>query len=105
MANKNNNISTQMVLLPMGMDDFKKVIGDVFDSRMKELSVLKKTIVNEVALYTRYEVLHIFGISPPTLRKWTKEKIVPKPIRKGRLLYFLKKEIDDLLIKKNNEKG
>jgi predicted DNA-binding transcriptional regulator AlpA len=104
MANTNNNINTQIVLFPMGMNDFKKVIGDVFDSRIEKLSVVKETRVKEVALYTRNEVLDLFSISAPTLRTWTKKMIVPKPIRKGRLLYFLKNEIDNILIKRNNEK-
>ena len=95
MSKNINNINNQIVLIPMGMNDFKKVIGDVFDSRMKKLSGVKDPVVNKIALYTRSEVLDIFGISPPTLRRWTRKKIVPKPIRRGRLLYFLKKEIDD----------
>lgn len=94
-----------------------KTTSNPFDSLSDEISDLKKELqqletrkINNSSnqskletLLTLVEVLKIFHVTRPTLRRWEKNKIIT-PIRVGRRLLF--KESDILILTSfKNEKG
>ncbi len=87
-----------------------EVLSDEISDLKKELQQFEKTKINEFSvqskletLLTLVEVLKIFHITRPTLRRWEQNKIVT-PIRVGRRLLFKESDILKLTCHKN-EKG
>lgn len=53
-------------------------------------------------LLTRQEVADVFDVSFVTLHNWVKHGLLPKPIKKGKMVYFLRKEIIESIKSRNN---
>lgn len=56
-------------------------------------------IKKEMELLSRKAVAKTFGISLVTLNKWKKLGLLPKPIKQGGKVLFIKSEIEDLILK------
>jgi predicted DNA-binding transcriptional regulator AlpA len=78
-------------------------LKDIIDERLSSFqnnknlkeSNSKVDIVPE--LLTRQEVADKFRVSFVTLHNWVKHGVLPKPIKKGKMVYFLRKEIVESL--------
>lgn len=57
---------------------------------------LLKTENEKDELVTRKQVLQKFAIAPSTLYEWIKSGYLPQPIKRGRRVYFLKKQINQI---------
>lgn len=80
-----------LILTAIDKDEFRKWIEQTI------VDTIKKTVPTDkqedVELLTRQEVADIYKVSLVTIRQWEKDNIIPKPIRKGSRVYFLKSEI------------
>lgn len=53
-------------------------------------------------LISRLDVAKVFGISLVTLAKWARLKILPKPIKKGGRVFYLRSQINQCLVPKKD---
>lgn len=83
-------------------DELKEIINESLKRFLKKSdenpSTDKTNLIPE--LLTRQQVADQFGVSFVTLHNWVKHGVLPKPIKKGKMVYFLKKEIIESLQKK-----
>ena len=88
----------EMVLIPYNQLEelFNNSLAIAFEKNKPN----QVTIDNNIELYTRKEVLALFHITSATLRAWVKNGILPASITKGRRVYFIKREIDEVLRKR-----
>ena len=76
-----------------------KYFAKYFNNGLLKLN--PNTIREEEELLSRKDVAKIYGVSFVTLRDWEINGIIPKPIRKGSRVYWLKSEImNDMKSKK-----
>jgi len=90
------------VLISVEINELKSFIKDAVASSMKEEQISLIQSSTDPKLLSREEVMELFGITAPTIREWSKKGILPKPIRRGRRVYFLKDEIYKVLKDRKN---
>ena len=90
------------VLISVEINELKSFIKDAVASSMKEEQISLIQSSKDPKLLSREEVMELFDITAPTIREWSKKGILPKPIRRGRRVYFLKNEIYKVLKDRTN---
>lgn len=89
-------MQTKSIFTNWGKEELKALFKESVSETIKEqLSLLlkKKDNGDEQELLTRKQVADIYCISFVTLREWERNKIIPKPIRKGARVYWRKSDI------------
>ena len=90
------------------MNERKKLLVELTEEDLKNLIV--ETLTNDSFkkepeskpdpvddLIPRTEVAKLFGISLVTLAKWARLKILPKPIKKGGRVFYLRSQINNCI--------
>ena len=96
-------MENKLIFISVEIDELKSLIKNAVASSIKEERSIAMKIKKDPVLLSRKKVMTIFQISAVTLRKWTKDGLIPKPIRKGRRIYFLKEDIYKMINNKINE--
>ena len=91
------------VVISFEIEEFKSILNDAITSSIKENKLNYNRVRKDPELFSRKEALVLFGITAPTLRDWVKKGTLPKPIRKGRRIYFIKEEIYQVLNNRRSE--
>ena len=99
MVNKNNN---KVILISIEKEELSELVEQAVKLVVESDTRVDDNLETIPKLISRDEILVLFGITAPTLREWTKKGILPKPIRKGRRVYFLKDEIYKVLNDRKN---
>jgi excisionase family DNA binding protein len=81
------------------VDDFKKIISDVIDEKLKILPITAKEEKSD--LLSREEVAKMLKISLPTLNDWSKKGLVQSYRIGNRVLYKLHEILDSIKQVKN----
>jgi len=94
---------SRTILITMDIQDFEQVIENAVHSSISKIQNIKdQDSATSLNLMKRKDVMDLFGVTSVTIRKWTKNGQLPKPIRKGRLLFYNKDEV--LQVFKNNKR-
>lgn len=84
-------------------EDLKKLIHEAVDKTIND-SLIKLNLIRDVRseeeLLSRKEVATIYDVSYVTLRDWEQQGVIPKPIRRGSRVYWLRSDIMNDLSKK-----
>ncbi|NUM51280.1 MAG: helix-turn-helix domain-containing protein [Flavobacteriales bacterium] len=89
-------------LFELTEEDFKNLIADFFKKyQYQSTTVLPVDLMND--LIPRKDVANLFGISLVTLAKWARNKILPKPIKKGGRVYYLRSQINQVIKPSENK--
>ncbi|OGS70997.1 MAG: hypothetical protein A3F91_11260 [Flavobacteria bacterium RIFCSPLOWO2_12_FULL_35_11] len=83
----------KITLAQFELSDFRKVVEEVLENKLKGLITPKKT---ELKLLTRKDTAKLLCISLPTLHEWTKTGIV-KAHRIGNRVLFKQDEVHQAL--------
>lgn len=83
----------KIILHNFELSDFRKVVEEVLETKLKGLLTPKKT---ELKLLTRKDTAKLLCISLPTLHEWTKTGIV-KAHRIGNRVLFKQDEVHQAL--------
>jgi excisionase family DNA binding protein len=81
-----------ILLQSFAVNDFKKLIADVIDEKLKLLPSTEKSH-GKVSYLSRSEVAELLKISLPTLNEWSKRGIL-QSYRIGSRVLYKKEEID-----------
>ena len=101
----------------MNVDDQLIVTLKVFELRSIIKATIKETLgeyitqqndhqkekASETILIPRKTVAKLFSISTVSLDKWQRNGLLPNPIKQGSRVYYLKSEIDELIIKRKRK--
>ena len=85
-----------IIITSFNSEDFQKLIKDSVSSTIIDaLSNLreKENPKESCELLSRKDVAGMYGVSYVTLRAWEKDRIIPKPIRKGSRVYWRKSDV------------
>ncbi|MCX6180711.1 MAG: DUF3853 family protein [Bacteroidetes bacterium] len=82
----------------LSVEELQKMIETVVYKAMSGKEKVVQ-IKKEIELLSRKAVAKTFGISLVTLNKWKKLGLLPKPIKQGGKVLFVKSEIEDLILK------
>lgn len=92
------------MIVSLNVHELTDLIEKALDKKLTQLITVSTEVISEAsALLSRQDVAEIFGVSLVTLNKWTKCKILPKPIKQGGRLYYLKNEIQQFILTKNTK--
>ena len=94
-----------IIITSFKSEDFQKLIKDSVSSTIIDaLSDLrqKEDTKGTNELLSRKDVAGMYGVSYVTLRSWEKDKIIPKPIRKGSRVYWRKSDVMSDINKKED---
>jgi len=85
-------------------DELKEIIDESLNrfSKKSKDQTSKEAIDKIPELLSRKQVADQFGVSFVTLHNWVKHGVLPRPIKKGKMVYFLRKEIVESIQKKNS---
>lgn len=84
------------MLVELTEDDLREIIMEVLVSQSKDKRV--KIEIDPVDdLIPRMEVAKLFDISLVTLAKWARLKILPKAIKKGGRVFYLRSELNECI--------
>lgn len=87
----------------LNSEDLKSLIHEavtkIINDSLKKMN-LKVDPKKEEELLTRKEVAIIYDVSYITLRDWEQKGVIPKPIRRGSRVYWLRSDIMNDLSKK-----
>lgn len=84
------------LLVELTEDDLKNMMLEILSNRtIRNQEETKPDPVDD--LIPRVEVAKLFGISLVTLAKWARLKILPKPIKKGGRVFYLRSQINDCI--------
>lgn len=88
--------NSSRLIVTMTVEDLAKF----FDERLRS-GLVKHNLINEVSekesqkLLPREKVAEIYNISLVTLNKWTKLGIIPKPIKRGKRVFYRELDIQN----------
>ncbi|MCE1198368.1 MAG: helix-turn-helix domain-containing protein [Marinilabiliales bacterium] len=85
----------QIFFQGMNIPEFKKLIGEVVESKLLQLPIAEKSIPKTL-YYGRVEVAKILKISLPTLNEWSKLGIL-QSYRIGNRVLYKAQEIEESL--------
>ncbi len=86
-------------LVELTEEDLKNLIRSLLiQQQVAATSSVKPEVIND--LIPRRDVAKLFGISLVTLAKWARLKILPKPIKKGGRVFYLRSQINQCLVPK-----
>lgn len=89
------------LLVELSEEDLKKLIAETITQQLGNQSKLPNPDpMND--LMPRLEVAKLFGISLVTLAKWARLKILPRPIKKGGRVYYMRSQLNECVIPKSN---
>lgn len=89
------NDRKEMVLIPIAYNEFEELLNNSIALALEKNNNHNQVTIDEnTVLVSRMQVMVKYNITSPTLRDWVKKGILPTPIRKGRRVYFFKREID-----------
>lgn len=78
----------QILFSGLHVDDFKKILGEVIDEKLKQFPV-KEQSEDLTSFLSREEVSKMLKVSLPTLNEWSKRGIVQSYRIGNRVLYRL----------------
>ena len=94
------------LLIHFTQSDLRKMIQEEVK---KALVISGLTNKREIALsrelLTRKDVANLFRITLPTVEKWRSAEILPAPIKRGGRVYYLRSQIEKILIEKEGGNG
>lgn len=93
MSNKFNHV------VHLTTEELKEIIDERLSIFINQNTPNKNNHNSIPELLTRQEVADKFGVSLVTLHNWVKHEVLPKPIKKGKMVYFLRKDIVESLKK------
>lgn len=82
---------TQILIHSFNVDDFRKLIGDVIDEKLTQLTQREKP-QSKTNYLDRKEVAELLKVSLPTLNEWSKLGIV-QSYRIGKRILYKQDEI------------
>jgi predicted DNA-binding transcriptional regulator AlpA len=91
--------SRQLFTLQVG--ELEVIVSKLVDDGLSRLTTSQTSIKGkEDDLVPRIEIAREFKISLVTLDKWIKLKLLPKPIKQGGRIYFLRSDISEHINKR-----
>ncbi len=98
----------KIILTNLNSDDLKKIIRETVEETISGAKMNLQT--NEKShepeeLLSRKQVSQIYNVSFVTLRDWEKNKIIPRPIRRGTRVYWRKSDIIENINNKGGKYG
>jgi len=92
-------LERKKLLVELTEEDLQKLISE---SIQLQLTNHRTEVHREPSddLIPRLDVAKLFGISLVTLAKWARLKILPKPIKKGGRVFYLRSQINQCLVPK-----
>ena len=90
-------------ILNLTIPQLKQLLTDAQHSSSKDRNLHQKELPLEKSLIPRKEITQIFKISLVTLSKWQKSGVLPKAIKIGGRVFFLRTQILEMLKKDNCE--
>ncbi len=73
----------------------------LIEKSIKKVLVVKTKESLSKTLISIKDITKHFGVSKPTIYKWKRCGILPEPIKVGGRVYYLKAQVEDLLISKS----
>ena len=86
----------KIILTNLNSDELKKIIRETVEETISQSKTNLQTGQNDQEpeeLLSRAQVSKIYNVSFVTLRDWEKNKIIPRPIRRGTRVYWRKSDI------------
>ena len=85
------------------IDMNQKELELIFSKYLTPQEKVKQRCDIQQELVQRIEVAKMFGISLPTLHKWNKHNVLPKPIKLGGVIYYRRSELEKLINSNQNK--
>lgn len=89
------------LLVELTEEDLKKLIAETITQQLGNHAKLPNRDPMD-DLIPRLDVAKLFGISLVTLAKWARLKILPRPIKKGGRVYYMRSQLNECVIPKSN---
>ena len=106
MKNETMNFDDQLIVT-LKVFELKSIIKTTIKETLAEYLNQQNNHQKEKAIETillpRKTVAKIFSISTVSLDKWQRNGLLPNPIKQGSRVYYLKSEIDELIIKRKRK--
>jgi predicted DNA-binding transcriptional regulator AlpA len=89
------------LLVTLTTNELRNIISELLDEKLIQHQSQKKIPKNDASLISRLEVSKLFGVSPTSIDKWRRYKILPPVIKIASRIYFDKQKVMDLIERKN----